>query len=323
MGSINFKASLLESLERKKMARIRPFSSMRFRQDLLSRALEMKIESFQDVKDLYEEETGRHHRTAKLFVRGLLTYMGDHSNYPYTFYPEGITRIENMYPDDDTWEVQITKSEERGEMVTNGEIKLIRKGADAGDAVEEHIGDMICHISRSVLYNNCEEAIKDMEAHLIESDDNDGYESDEREVKVYECETCPICFEKLETNLVLFGKESFIPKCGHPVCVDCKENIDKCPTCRATYKVMGNCYDDAKELVENEIDECIARLDEDRLKTLINVKAVAEQCLEEDGLCHSIGFDYEVDWGYEDGLEAERDYHWLWRWGGGSYLRDY
>jgi hypothetical protein len=320
MGSINFKASLLESLERK-MARVRPFSSMRFRHVILSRALEMKIESFQDVKDLYEEETGCHHTTTKLFVRGLLTYMGDHSNYPYTFYPEGITRIENMYPDEDTWEVQITKSEERGGMVTNGEIKLVKKENDL-DAVEESIQESLCYIGRSVLYTCCGEAIKDMEAHLIESDDNDDYEEEEREVKVYECETCPICFEKLETNLVLFGKESFIPKCGHPVCVDCKENIDKCPTCRATYKVMGNCYDDAKELVENEIDECIAREDSDRLKTLINVKAVAEQCLEEDGLCHSIGFDYEVDWGYADGLEAERDYHWVWR-DIMSYSRDY
>ena len=313
MGSINFKLALLESLERKK-ARVRPFSSMRFRQDLLSKALEMKIESFQDVRERIEEGRQSYlYKNTKLFVRGLLTYMGDQSNYPYTFYPEGITRIENMYPDDDTWEVQITKITERGEEVTNGEIKLIRKGADAGDAVEKHIEDILCYIGRSVLYNNCEEAIKDMEAHLIESDDNDDYEEEEREVKVYECDTCPICFEKLETNLVIFGKESFIPKCGHPVCVDCKENIDKCPTCRATYKVMGYCYDDAKELIENEIDECIAREDSDRLKTLVNVKAVAEQCLEEDGLCHSIGFDYEVDWGYEDGLEAERDYHWVWR----------
>lgn len=280
----------------------------------------MKIESFEDVRDLYEEETGRHHRTAKLFVRGLLTYMGDHSNYPYTFYPEGITRIENMYPDEDTWEVTITKSEERGEMVTNGEIKLVKKENDL-DAVEESIQDSLCYIGRSVLYTCCGEAIKDMEAHLMESDD---YEEDgEREVKVYECETCPICFEKLETNLVIFGKESFIPQCGHPVCLDCKGNIDKCPTCRKPFRVNGNCYDDARELVENEIEECIAREDSDRLRTLVNVREVASCCLEEDGFCHSIGFDYEVDWGYEDGLEAERDYHWLWRWSGGSYLRDY
>jgi hypothetical protein len=318
MGSINFKASLLESLERK---RKRPFSSMRFRQDLLSKALEIKIESFQDVKEYLDGSGGAQLlKNNKLFVRGLLTYMGDQSNYPYTFYPEGITRIENMYPDDDTWEVTITKSEERGEMVTNGEIKLISKENEL-DVIEESIQESLCYINRSVLYTCCGEAIKDMEAHLMESDD---YEEDgEREVKVYECETCPICFEKLETNLVIFGKESFIPQCGHPVCLDCKGNIDKCPTCRKPFRVNGNCYDDAKELVENEIEECIAREDSDRLRTLVNVREVANCCLEEDGFCHSIGFDYEVDWGYEDGLEEESDYHWVWKWSGGSYLRDY
>jgi hypothetical protein len=227
-----------------------------------------------------------------------------------------------MYPDDDTWEVSLTKTTERGQMITNGEIKLIKKGIAEETAVEYHIEDMLCYIGRSVLFCNCEEAVKDMEAHLIESDDNDDYEDEGRETKVFECESCPICFEKLETNLVLFGKESFIPKCGHPVCVDCKENIDKCPTCRASYKVMGHCYDDAKELVENEIEECIAREDNDRLKTLVDLKGVVAQCLEEDGFCHSIGFEYEVDWGYEDGILGESDYHWVWRGGGGSYLRD-
>jgi hypothetical protein len=313
MSSYTFKYALTESLERKK-ARVRPFSSRRFREVLLSKALEMKIESFQDVKDLYEEETGCRHRTAKLFVRGLLTYIGDQSNYPYTFYPEGITRIENMYPDDDTWEVTITKSEERGEMVTNGEIKLISKENEL-DVIEESIQESLCYINRSVLYTCCGEAILDWEKHLMESDDNDDYEEEERKVKVFECETCPICFEKLE--------EKFIPQCGHPVCEDCKKNIDKCPTCRATYKVMGNYYDDAKELIENEIDECIAREDSERLKKIVNLREVASCCLEEDGFCHSIGFDYEVDWGYEDGLEEESDYHWVWRWSGGSYLRDY
>jgi hypothetical protein len=314
MSSLTFKYALTETLERKK-TRVRPFSSRRFREDILSRALEMKIESFQDVKEYLDGSGGaKLLKNNKLFVRGLMTYMGDQSNYPYTFYPEGITRIENMYPDDDTWEVTITKSEERGEMVTNGEIRLISKENEL-DVIEESIQESLCYINRSVLYTCCGEAILDWEKHLRESDDNDDYEEEERELKVFECETCPICFEKLE--------EKFIPQCGHPVCEDCKKNIDKCPTCRKSFKVMGNCYDDAKELVENEIDECIAREDSDRLKKIVNLREVASCCLEEDGFCHSIGFEYEVDWGYEDGLEEERDYHWVWKWGGGSYLRDY
>jgi hypothetical protein len=298
MSSLTFKMSLTDSLDRFR-ARKRPFSSKRFRNDILSRALEMKIESFQDVRDELEDNNKVY---AKLLVKGLLTYMGDHSNYPYTFYPEGVTKVENCFPDTDTWEVRITHSGERGDKETDAEIRIVRKGADAGDAVEAAMFDSLCYINRDVLYNNCGEAILEWEQHLRETDEN---EEEEEETKVFECESCPICFEKLE--------DKFIPQCGHPVCLECKENIDKCPTCRNPFKVMGYYYNDAKEMVENEIDECIAREDSEGLKKIVDLKEVAEQCLEDDGFCHSIGFEYEADWGYADGLEEESDYYWVLR----------
>jgi hypothetical protein len=126
------------------------FSSRRFRNDILSKALEMKIESFQDVRDELEDNNKVY---ANIFVKGLLTYMGDKSNYPYTFYPEGITKVENCFPDTDTWEVTITHSGERGDKEINAEIRIVRKGADAGDAVEAAIFDSLCYINRDILYN--------------------------------------------------------------------------------------------------------------------------------------------------------------------------
>lgn len=308
MSSYGFKSAIADSIERF-ITRKRPFSSRRFREVLLSKALEMKIESFQDVKDLYEEDTGCHHTTTKLFVRGLLTYMGDNSNFPYTFYPEGITKVENMYPDDDTWEVQITHTGEREDRTIDASIRLVRNGVKAETAVAEYLDDMLCYIRRDILLTNIDDAIADMEQHLIESDENDGYEEEVRVGgKWFKCESCPICFEKLEDD-----DNQFIPKCGHPVCGECKKNIDKCPTCRESYKVRGYYYDDAKELVENEVLECIHREDNDRLKSLVCLSSVALQCLEEDGFCHSIGYEYEADWGYADGLPDETNHYWVLR----------
>jgi len=310
MSSYTFKSALADSLERK-MARVRPFSSKRFREDLLSKALEMKIESFEDVRERLDEGSQSHlYKNAKLFVRGLLTYMGDNSNFPYTFYPEGITKVENMYPDDDTWEVQITHTGERGDRTIDASIRLVEKGRNAERVVAEHFDNIgVCFINRDILLSNIDDAIEDMEQHLIESDENDGYEEEVRVGgKWFKCESCPICFEKLEDD-----DNQFIPKCGHPVCGDCKKNIDKCPTCRASYKVMGYYYDDAKELVENEVEDCIHREDDDRLRTLVNLSSVALQCLEEDGFCHSIGYEYEADWGYADGLPDETNYYWVLR----------
>jgi len=300
-SSITFKMSLADSLENYK-SRTRLFSSRKFRLLLLERALEMKIESFQDVKDGFEDGN---YKYTKLFVRGLLTYMSDNSSFPCSFYPDGITKIENCYPDDDTWDIEMNKNGLRDDRTIVASVKLIRKGIQAEVEVQHHIEEHLCHINKELLFNHCDEAIKDMEAHLIESDDNDDYEEEEREVKVFECESCPVCWEKLENK--------FIPQCGHPICAECKTKIDNCPTCRASYWNKGYLYNDAKELVENEIEECCARGDSERLKTLVDYRAVANQCFEEDGFGHSIGYEYEVDWGYADGIPGENDYYWVLR----------
>jgi hypothetical protein len=299
LSCLTFKIALADSLDAYK-SRTRLFSSRKFRIALLDRAREMKIESFRDIRR--ELENGNYKYT-KLFVKGLLTYMSDISSFPYTFYPDGIAKIEYRYQNDDTFDIEMDFSGPRGDRTVVAIVRLIKKGIAAEVAVEEHIEDMICNIRKEILFGFCDEAIKDMEAHLIESDENDDYEEEEREVKVFECESCPICWEKLEYK--------FIPQCGHPICAECKVNIDKCPTCRASFEVKGHCYDDAKELVENEIEECCARGNNERLKTLVDWRAVASHCLQEDGFGHSIGCEYEVDWGYDGGIPGESDYYWV------------
>ena len=299
MSSLSFKFNLDKKVDEFKVKH-RLFSSRRFMYDILAGAIKRKIYSFQEVKNRYEANKIE----TELFVKGFMTYMGDNSNYPYGFYPEGIKEITNCYPDDEIWLVDLVCSGIRKDRSFYAQIKVVKWGNRAVELVEDDIEDHLCSINRNILLEYIdEEAIKDMEAHLIESDENDGYEEPEVGGKWFKCESCPICFEKLEDD-----DNQFIPKCGHPVCGDCKKNINKCPTCRASYVLKGNYYEEAKEFIVNEIEECIARGDNTKLKTLLYTRDIAERCIEEDGFGHSIGYEYEVDWGEED-----EEYYWVLR----------
>lgn len=304
MSSAQFKYNLDKKIDEFKVKH-RLFSSRGFMYDLLAGAIKMKINSFPEVKNRYEANK----RETELFVKGFMTYMGDNSNYPYGFYPEGVKDISNCYPDDEIWMVDLVYSGIKNDRSFYAQIKVVKCGDRAIELIEDDIEDHLCSINRNILLEYIdEEQIAEVEQHLIESDENDGWEEPEDEPKLFECESCPICFEELETNLVIFGRESFIPKCGHPVCVECKENIDKCPTCRASYTITSNYYEEAKEWIVNEIEECIVRSNNSKLKTLVYTRDIAERCLEEDGFGHSIGYEYEVDWGEED-----EEYYWVLR----------
>lgn len=296
MSSLTFKMALDKKVDEFKVKHCL-FSSRRFKYDILAGAIKMKIESFQDVKNSYEAVK----RETELFVKGVMTYMGDNSNYPYGFYADGIKDIKNCYPYDEIWLVDLVYSGIKKDRSFYAQIKVVKWGNRAIELVEDDIEDHLSSINRNILLEYIDEDyITEMENHLIESDENDGCEEPEVEPKLFECESCPICFEELE--------DKFIPKCGHPVCLDCKENIDKCPTCRASYKITSNYYEEAKEWVVAEIEECIARGDNTKLKTLLYTSDIADRCIEEDGFGHSIGYEYEVDWGVDD-----EEYYWVLR----------
>lgn len=292
MSNLSTKQALANAVHKRKI-RSHPLSSREFRQNLLIKTFEKKIDSFQDIKDQKEDFP----ENTRLFVDGLLTYMGDNSNYPCGFYPEGLTFIENCYPDDDTWNVSLTYNGASSDRTFDATIKLIQQGSKAVDAVEEYIEGAICVVDREILKENIRKSeLEDMMEHMKESDGDDAYDEDE-EQKLFECEECPICYEKLENP--------FIPKCGHPVCLECKENINKCPTCRGPLEINGNYYKEAKEYLENQIDEAVARELNEKLVGLVDVRAVAIRLLEDESICKLIGFEYEVDW--------EEDYHWILR----------
>jgi hypothetical protein len=282
---------LKEVIEKRKV-RNHPLSSRGFRSDLLTKTFQKKIDSFQEIKDQKEECP----ENTRLFVEGLLIYLGDNSNYPYGYYPEGLTKIENCYPDDDTWKVSLVYSAEGRDKPFDATIKMIQQGNRSIDAIEEYLEDDRLHcVAREILKENIRDnELEYMMEHMKESDGDDAYDEDE-EPKLFECEECPICYEKLENP--------FIPKCGHPVCLGCKENINKCPTCRGPLEINGRYYDDAVEWLENEIDEAVERELNEKLVMLVDVWAVAHRCYDDDGLAHSLGFQYEVDW--------EEDHHWM------------
>ena len=293
MSNLSTKQALANAVYKRKV-RSHPLSSRVFRSDLLIKTFEKKIDSFQEIKDQKEDFP----ENTRLFVKGLTTYMGDNSNYPYGFYPEGLTKIENCYPDDDTWKVSLTYNGANNDRTFDATIKVIQMGDRSVDAIQEYLEDDRLHyVAREILKENiCDKELEDMMEHMKESDGDDAYDEEE-EQKLFECEECPICYEKLEN--------SFIPKCGHPVCLECKKNINKCPTCRGPLEINGDYYDEAKEYLENEIDEAVERELNEKLTNLVDVWAVAERLYNDDGLAHSIGFEYEVDW--------EEDHHWILR----------
>ena len=291
------------------VARTRLFASRKFREELYDKAIEVKIKSFPDVKTQYELGLVKY---TNVFVNGLINYMNSVSMFPYYYYPEGIERVE-CFSNDNIWEVTITFSGVT-ERTTELRIQTIPY-SQAVTLVKEHLEEVaLYNIDRAILKDFIDEdAIKDMEIHMKESD---GYNSEDEEIeeddKFYECENCPVCWEKLESNTILFGKKSFIPKCGHPICFDCKAEVDnKCPTCRANYTITSNYYEEAKEWIENEIDEHIARENCENLASLINIDGLAEFCIRFDGLAHTLGYEYEVDWRGRDESGDAYKFHWI------------
>ena len=290
MSSLSARQDLSWAVQKRKVRKY-PLSSGMFRYNIWEEVLKRKIKSFEDVKEQYEESP----RTTTLFIEGLVNYMSDNSNYPYGFYPEGVMKIENCYPDDDTWRIELNFIGAINNKTINATIKLIHL-TKAIEVVEEHLKDTLCFVNKEILLDNIrEEEITDMMEYLKESNqDEESEEEDER--KIFECEECPVCYEKLEN--------SFIPKCGHPVCLGCKENINKCPTCRGPLESSSKYYDEAKEYIENVIDEAVGREDNEQLDKLIYARQVAVECIETDGFAHSIGFEYEVeDW--------DQDHYWV------------
>jgi hypothetical protein len=125
--------------------------------------------------------------------------------------------------------------------------------------------------------------------HIKDEYKNIDYSSDSDESVDFEDEAteCPICFAEFSKIDLEVCKP-----CGHCVCEECYNHIKHCPLCRKEIK-KENEKNRGPEIDIDYISECIDTYNYEELLNIIDIDSFVEDVINQDGIRHTLHYDYE------------------------------
>jgi hypothetical protein len=157
---------------------------------------------------------------------------------------------------------------------------------DYGNLTEEvcdYIKDNLHYFSPRLLLDNIKPE-KRVKAVYFSDDEEEEEEEEELPDKIYENQTCPVCFDNYDED-----KVEKVLKCGHMLCKGCyasiyQQIVSRCPECRSTIDKTVTTQSGEEEYWSiEEIDELCQEGNLNALLDLIDVDGVVEERIMRDG----------------------------------------
>lgn len=116
-----------------------------------------------------------------------------------------------------------------------------------------------------------------------------------------EATECPICFADFKEEDLMVCKP-----CGHCVCEECYNHINHCPLCRKEIKKKDSYR--GPEIDMDYISECIETYNGEELMNIIDIDTFVEDVVNQDGVRHTLHYEYEEYFNDFRVIVAERDF---------------